>query len=155
MKYLLASFRKPRSAVRHQPTTLGHTNRLAKIGFARRAEIAFAALGRIKWNDMVANFQAFHTFPDFFDHRTTFMAKHRRKYAFGILTGQRECVGMTNTGGDVSQQNLTFFRAVNIDFFNFEGFAGFPGNCSTRLHFFCPYFRESWSSIFARLRTGR
>jgi hypothetical protein len=98
---------------------------------------------------MVTNFKATDTRADLFDHSTTFMSEYRRKYSFRIFAGERECVGMTDASGDISEQNLAGLRAINIDFFNFEWFACFPGYGGAGFHYSNPFF---WCQLAANIR---
>ena len=62
------------------------------------------------------------------------MSEHGGEDAFRIFAGQREGVSVADTRGDVAQQYFTLLRAIQIEHFDFEWFACFPGNGSTCLH---------------------
>ena len=89
---------------------------------------------------MVANFQIADAGTDFLNDRAAFVAEDCRKNSFRVFARQRECIRVTDTRCDVSQQNFALFRSVKFDFFNFERFACFPGDSGTILKF-CSQYR--------------
>ena len=140
---LFAVLGKPRRVIRHQPLALGDADCLAKVGLARCAEIALAAFGRIQRNDVVTRLEVGNPRANFLDDQ-----RHPRdpstagKIPSGSSPDKCERVGVTNAGRDVADQDLAVFRAVEIDFLDFQGFACLPGNCGTRFHrsgFLCSY----------------
>ncbi len=58
-----------------KPFPPGGANRPAEVSFARLAEFAFAALGGIQRNNVIAVFQAGHALADFNDDTAAFMAQ--------------------------------------------------------------------------------
>jgi hypothetical protein len=124
----LALIGKARRAVRHQALALGGAHRLAKIGLARQAEFAFAAFGGVQRNDVVAHRQRGHTFANRFDNAAAFVAEDGRENAFRIVAGQREGIGVANTGGDDAHQHFTGFRRFDIDFNDLQRLVGGKGN---------------------------
>ena len=53
----LTILRKSGSSVGHQTFALSGTDFYAQVGFSRKAELTFLALGRIKRNHVIAFFQ--------------------------------------------------------------------------------------------------
>ena len=83
---------------------------------------------------MIAGLDALDARADLFDDRAALMTEHGGKQSFRVLARQRECIGVADAGGDVSQQYLAFLRAVKVDLLDFQRLACFPGDCGTRLH---------------------
>ena len=97
---------------------MSRTDRLAEICFSRRAEVAFAALGRIQRYHVIARLYAADTGADFLYHGTPFVTKDRRKRALRILTRERIGVGVAHTGRHETHQHFRIVRPRDIDFFN-------------------------------------
>ena len=83
-------------AVGHQPLALGFTDFPAKVGFARQAEFALAALGGIEGNNMIADGNAGNAFTNRLYNSAAFMAKDYRKVDLGILPREGECIGVAS-----------------------------------------------------------
>ncbi len=88
-----------------------------------QAELALAAFGRVKRNDVIALFKRGDAGTDVDHDARAFMAQDRRENAFRIGTRERVVVGMANPGGLDLNQHLAEFRAFKVDGFNGEGFA--------------------------------
>jgi hypothetical protein len=80
---------------------------------------------------VIPRLHAGDTAPDFFDDRTAFVSEDGWKYAFRVLAGKRERIGMTYAGGNVAHQDLALFGALHIDLFDDQWLACFPGNCGS------------------------
>ena len=122
---------KSAGAVRHQALALGGSNGLAEVGFTGFAEAALAAFGGIKWNYVVSHCNAGDPGADLLDHRAALVTEDGGKETFGVFPGQRERIGVTNAGSDITHQHLTLLRAGDVDFFDFQWFACFPGDCGS------------------------
>ena len=94
--------------------------------------------------------------PDLLDNGTAFVSQDGRKQTFGVFARKRECIGMTNTGCDIPQQDFAGLRAVQFDLLDFQWFSRLPGDCCACLHrFFAPPFVFLIAArIFARLSGG-
>lgn len=66
-----------------------------------------------------------------FNYCSAFVAKYRWKNALGVFSGKGEGIGMTNAGGYITDHNLAFTRAFNINLFDTQWFSCFPGDCSS------------------------
>jgi len=66
------------------------------------------------------------------------MPQNGRKHAFRIITGQGECIRMTDASSHDFDQHFAGARTFKINFHDFERFAG--GNCHrcTCLHDLAP-----------------
>jgi hypothetical protein len=105
---------------------------------------------------MIACLDTGNSGADFLDYRAALMAEYCRENTFRIFAGECKCIGMAYTCGDISQQDLTVMRPLDIDFFYFKSLARFPGDSSTCFHF----VRFLWQfllsgRIFARMRLRR
>ncbi len=131
---LLAVLREPAGAVGHDALALGDADRLAQIGLARGAELAFAALRRVERNDVIADGDTGDAGPYLFDDTAALVAENRRERPFRILARQGKRIGVANARGDEPNQDLAFLRAIEIHFFDRQGFTGFPGYSRSSLH---------------------
>ncbi len=155
MQHLLTIDGEAARTVGHQALPLGHADGLAEIGLARRAEIALAALGRIKGNDVIADLHGRYAGTDFLDDAAAFMPEYRRERAFGILPRQRESIRMAYAGRNEPYQNLTCFRPLQIDFFDRQRFTRFPSNCGSGLHEISPFVTvRVFGSDIVRIRAS-
>jgi hypothetical protein len=59
------------------------------------------------------------------------MPQYGWKRAFGVITGKRKRIGMTDSRSLDLYQNFTGFWAFQVDFNNFQGFAGSEGDGGT------------------------
>ncbi len=83
---------------------------------------------------MVAGFDAGDAAADFLHDAAALVAENHGKHAFGISARQGERVGMAYAGCDDAYQHFPGFRSGQIDFFDAQGFIGFPGNSRSGLH---------------------
>ena len=72
---------------------------------------------------MVPGCQTFHPGSYLADNPRAFMAENRGKDTFGILTREREGIGMTDPGCLHLDQNLAFGGALKIHFFDDQRFS--------------------------------
>jgi len=63
-----------------------------------------------------------------------FMPENRRENTLRVGARQRVVVGVAYPGGLDFDQHFTEFRAVQIDGFDAQRDAGFPGNCGFGFH---------------------
>ncbi|MNF99325.1 hypothetical protein D3C84_822180 [compost metagenome] len=82
---------------------------------------------------MIADSDRGHALADRFNHRATFMTEDRREDTFRVSARQGVGIGMTDTGGNYTQQNFTGLGHGDIDFNDLEGFLGLEGNGGARL----------------------
>ena len=134
MEGWLALNREPGSAIRHDATTLGLTDGLAEVCFARCTIITLATLRRIKWNDVIALFEAFDTLANIDHNARAFMAKDSRENTFRVSARAGELIRMTQAGSLDFDEDLTFFWTVEIDITDFKWFSGFKCYSSARFH---------------------
>ena len=76
-----------RCVVGHQPLSLGDPDSLAEICLSRRAEIAFAAFGRVKGDNMIAWLEVRYACTHLLDDGATFVAQNGRENSFRVFTG--------------------------------------------------------------------
>ncbi len=62
------------------------------------------------------------------------MTKHGREQTFRIITGQRERIGMADTGVGDLDQHFALLRRRDIDLDDLQRFASGEGNGSTGFH---------------------
>src|SRR5690606_29543148 len=125
---LLAFDREPARAVGHHALTLRDANLLAEVRLAGLAELALAALGRVERYHVVPGLYARDAFTDLLDDAAPFMAQDDRERALGIVSRQRERVGMTHAGRDQPHEHLAGLRPLDIDFLDGQGLPRFPCN---------------------------
>ena len=109
---LLAIERKARGAVRHHALSLRAADGRAEIGLAREAGRALPAFRRVERDDVVAFLHDGHARPDIDDNAGALMAQNGREQPFRIGAGQREFVGVADTGGLHLDQHLAGLRSV-------------------------------------------
>ena len=69
------------------------------------------------------------------DHNpAAFVAENRGKDALRVIAGEREGVGMAHAGRLDPHQDFSGLRPLDVDFFQLQRFAGFPGDSGTRFH---------------------
>ena len=80
---------------------------------------------------MVSDFDATDSLAYFFNNCSAFVSKDGGKNAFRIVSGKRECVCVTDSGGNVSDQHFSGFRSFEINHIYLQRLSSFPGNCSS------------------------
>jgi hypothetical protein len=83
---------------------------------------------------VIANLDRCNARTDLFNDCAALMTEYGWKNAFGIVSRQREGIRVTDACRDVTQQYFASFWAVQVNRFNFERLACFPGYCGTCLH---------------------
>jgi len=71
---------------------------------------------------------------NFFDDGTALVPQDGGKNAFGIFARERERIGVADASRDISEQDLAGLGSLQVEHFDFERFACFPGNGSACLH---------------------
>src|SRR5262249_52525209 len=71
---------------------------------------------------------------DFLDDAAALVAEDDREHAFGIGAGQRECVGVADTGRDDADEDFAGFRTFEIDLLDAQRLARFPSHSSSGFH---------------------
>ena len=127
-------FGKTAGPVRHQPLALCCPDGLAQVGLTRLAETALPAFRGIQGNDVIARLYAGNTRSCFLNDSTAFVAEDRRENTFGIFARQGKSVGVAHTGRHIANQHLTLAWTFDINFFNDQWLACFPGDCGSRFH---------------------
>ncbi len=125
---------KAGGAIRHQPLPLGGPNRLTQIGFTGETELALAALRGIQRNHMITHGHTVYPRANLHHHTRTLVPQNGRKYAFGIRSTQSIGIRMADAGGHQLHHDFPLFGALQIHFFNTEGFACFPGDGGAGFH---------------------
>ncbi len=100
--------RKTGGAVWHQAFALRFANRDTQVGFARTTKLTLAALCGVKWDHMVAGFDAGYAFTDFNYNPGPFVTENHWEDTFRVIAGEGKCVGMANTGMGDFNQHFTF-----------------------------------------------
>ena len=72
--------------IRHHATALRRTYSLTQVGFARRAELALTALGRVQKNDVVACLHICDTSSYRLNNAGTLVSEDRRKCSLWITS---------------------------------------------------------------------
>lgn len=134
VKNWLALVRKARGAIGHQAFALRGAHGDAQVGFARLAEQALAAFGGVERNHMVTRLHAGHAFAHFDDDARAFVAQHGGEDAFGVVTAQREGVGVADAGVGNFDQHFARLRRRDVDFDDLQGFSGFEGDGGFGFH---------------------
>ena len=93
-----------------------------------QAKLALAAFRRVQRNDVVTLLQRRHARPYVHHNTGAFMAQDGGEDAFGIGTAECVVVGMANAGGLDLHQHFAKLGALQIDRFDGEGAACFPGD---------------------------
>ena len=99
-----------------------------------QAIVAFAALRRVKRDDVIAWLDAGDTFADFQNDARALVAKNGREKALWVSARPRKFVGVTDTCRLDLDQNLTSARTVQIDIHNFQRLARSGRNRGTSAH---------------------
>ena len=143
---------KARRAVRHQALALRRPDGLAKIGLARRAEIALATFRRVQRDHVVPDGDRRNALADFFDDGAALVAEDRRENSLGVFTRQRERIGVADAGSDVAKQHFAGPGPLEIQHFDFQRFARGEGNGSASFHRspLVHFFAAPWSHKFTR-----
>ena len=121
-------------AVRHQALALGTADLLAEVGLLGQAELAVAAFGRVKRDDVIALLQRGHARAHVHHDAGTFMPEDGREDAFGIGAGQGVVVGVADARGLDLDQDLAEPGAVQVDRLDGEGGIGGPRHSGFCFH---------------------
>jgi hypothetical protein len=81
---------------------------------------------------MIADRERFHARTDLDHNARAFMTKDRRERAFGVFTGQREGIGVADTGRLHLDQHLAGLRPFELHRFDLERLARLE--CHRRAH---------------------
>ena len=134
MKHRLALEAEAAGSVGHQAATLRDADLLAEVCFPAEAIIAFAAFRRVKRDHVIAGLERCDACPYLAHDAGTFMAKDRRKHAFGIIARQGELVGVADAGCLQFDQHLAGPGAFELHRFDREGFASLEGYGGADIH---------------------
>ncbi len=129
---------EPARTVGHHAPTLRHTNRLAKIGLARRAEGALATLRGIQRDHVVTHLHAGHAFSNLLHDGTALVTQNRRESPLWIVARQRIGICVTDSSRYESQEYFTVLGSLQIDLFDRKRFAGLPSHSGACLHAWIP-----------------
>lgn len=133
--------RKTGGAVWHQAFALRFANRDTQVGFARTTKLTLAALCGVKWDHMVAGFDAGYAFTDFNYNPGPFVTENHWEDTFRVIAGEGKCVGMANTGMGDFNQHFTFFGgATSISTIS----SGLPGANATAARDFISRSSSIW-----------
>ncbi len=128
----LAVVAEARSAIGHQALALGGAHGAAQVGLARLTELALAAFGGIERNHVIADSHRGDALAHRLNDAATLMTEDAGEYAFRILSGEGVGVGMANTGGDDTDQDLASLGRGDIHFDDLQGLVGAEGNGGAR-----------------------
>ena len=92
---------------------------------------------------MVARLEAGDPGSNLADDTRAFMPQNGREHALGVGARQGEGIRMADACGHDFDQHLAGARAVEIDFHDFKGLAGFHGYGGTGLHVIPPSPRQA------------
>src|SRR6185369_15846422 len=105
--------------------------RRAKIGLARQAGLALAALGDVERDDVVAAPDGGDAGAEVDDDAGPLMAEDRRKEPLGVGAGTGEFVGVADAGGFELDQHLARPRPIEANRLDRQRRAGAMRDCST------------------------
>ncbi len=144
MQHRLALIGKAAGAIRHQALALGFPDRLAEIGFRIKAIIAFAALGRVERNHMIADGERGDALAHFHNNARAFMSQNDRKETLGIITGQSERIRVANARRLHLDQHFTRPRTLQLNSLNFKRLSHLKCHRRTHVHHItpCSYYRS-------------
>ena len=83
---------------------------------------------------MIAGLDAGHAAADLLHDAAAFVPQNHGEHALGVGTREGKGIGVAHARRYDAHQDLACFRPVQIDFFDPQGFIGFPGNSRSRLH---------------------
>src|ERR1700730_13478741 len=130
----LALGREPGGPVGHEPLALGGADLLAQIGAARAAELALAALGCVKRDHVVAGAHARDTGSHLLDDASALVTQNRREQTLRVAPGQREGVGVADSGRDDLDQDLARLGRGHIHLLDRQWPTGSPGDGGSGFH---------------------
>ena len=129
----LAAERESAGAVGHHALALRRAYRRAKIGLARQAGLALAALGDVERDHVIAAPDGGDAGAEVDDDAGALMAEDRGKQALGIGAGAGELVGVADAGGFELDQHLARARPVEANRLDRQRCAGAMRDCSTNV----------------------
>src|SRR5690606_22132016 len=110
----------------------------AQVGLARQAGGAVAALGRVERNDVITLLDARDPRADIDHDASAFVAQNGREQTFRIGTRKREVVRVADARRLDLDQDLPFFRALEVELDDFEWLGLFERDGGARLHLSAP-----------------
>jgi len=150
----LAVVAEARGAIGHQALALGGTHGAAQVGLAGLAELALPAFGGIERDHVIADRHRGDALANGLDDPTALVAKNAGKDTFRILPRKRVGVGMTDTGGNDTDQDLAGLGRSDIHFDDLQGLVGAEGNGRARLDGH-EHHSTVWKSIECNSRSFR
>jgi protein involved in ribonucleotide reduction len=84
---------------------------------------------------VIARLYAGDTFSDFYDDARTLVTQNDREDALRIITRQRECVGVADTGVADFDKHFALTGRLHVDLNDFEWLASFKCYGGSRFHF--------------------
>jgi hypothetical protein len=102
----LALMGEAAGAIGHQPPALGAANGLTEIGLGVQTVLALTTLRGIQRDDMIPRLERGHALADLHHHAGPFVAEHAWEQAFRVVAGERERIGVADTGRLELDQHL-------------------------------------------------
>ncbi len=81
---------------------------------------------------MVTRDDGSHAWANLFNDSPAFVAEDDRKLSFRIISREGKGIGVADAAGHHAQQHLPCLGAHHINFFDYQRFACFPGDCAAR-----------------------
>ncbi len=134
VKHRIAVATEAAGAVGHHALALRRADRGAEIRAARQTRFALPAFRRVERDHMVAYFQRCHARARLAYDARAFVAENGREQSLRIGARQGVGVGVADAGCLNLDQHLAGLWPFDVDRLDFQGLAGFPSNCGTRLH---------------------
>ena len=94
-----------------------------------QAVIALAALGRVERDHVIADLQRLDARADLDHHAGAFVPENRGERTFGIITGEREGIGVTHTARLDLHQDLSGSWPLEVNLDNFKRLASGKSDC--------------------------
>jgi hypothetical protein len=88
---------------------------------------------------MVAGRHALHSGPHLLHHARSLVPEHDGEDPFGVGSGERVGVGVTDPGGGEPHQTLAFPGPFELDLFDLQRLAGLEGHGGANLHHPLPW----------------
>ena len=125
---------KPCSAIGHQPLSLRRTDGLAEIRFTRFTVFAFAALGGIEWNDMIARRELVTPSPTASTIPPPSWPRMAGNFPSGSLPDNVNASVWQTPVATMRTSTSPFLGRHQVHFFDSQRLAWAPGNRCTRLY---------------------
>ena len=123
-----------RGTVGHQALALRGADRRAEIGLLTETAFALPAFRRVQRDHVIAWLDRGDAGSHLAHDASAFMAQDRRENSFAVESIQRIGVSVTDSRRLDLDQDLTRFRAFQIEFDDFERLLGFKSNRGARFH---------------------